>query len=361
VRRAALALALLVGLAAAPGLAAAKAPADFYGIAYGTSLGGHDFKRMGRANVGSLRVQMSWPQIQPKRTGGFEWLGTDLVVTRAAQRHIAVLPTLGGTPGWDAKGCSGAGCAKHIRVASKSQRNHWKRFVTAAARRYGPNGKFWGIHPELPYEPIQRWEIWNEQNNPKQGNAARRYAKLLALADKAISSVDPNGKAIVGGMFGDPNGSRKSSAWGYLAALYRHGARKHIGGVALHPYSPTVAGLGKQIKRIRKVMRAHHDASPQVYLTELGWGSGKPKKGGRGRGNAFVVGPKGQKKRLANSFRLLTKHRRSWNVGGVYWYQWKDPKNPPSGLCAFCYSSGLYKANGKTAKPALKAYERFTR
>ena len=79
------------------------------------------------------------------------------------------------------------------------------------------------------------------------------------------------------------------------------------------------------------------------------------------RGQAFVVSPKEQKKKLAKSFGLLTEHRRKWRIGGVFWYGWKDPKHAPPGLCAFCYSSGLYKANGETSKPALSAYKRFTR
>jgi hypothetical protein len=78
------------------------------------------------------------------------------------------------------------------------------------------------------------------------------------------------------------------------------------------------------------------------------------------RGAVFNVSPRRQKRNLARSFGLLTNHRRRWRIGGVYWFQWQDPKHPPPGLCAFCYSSGLYKADGETAKPALSAYERFT-
>ena len=75
---------------------------------------------------------------------------------------------------------------------------------------------------------------------------------------------------------------------------------------------------------------------------------------------AFVVDPRKQAQNLTSAFDLLTSHRDTWRIGGVYWFSWKDPLNPPAGLCAFCYSSGLYHSDGATAKPALSAFERFT-
>ena len=62
------------------------------------------------------------------------------------------------------------------------------------------------------------------------------------------------------------------------------------------------------------------------------------------------------------SFKLLASHRKKWNIGGVDWFSWKDPpKNAPDGLCAFCYSSGLYESNGTKAKPALGAFRAFAK
>jgi hypothetical protein len=362
-RRALLATTLLlaIGLAtAAP--AGAAVPRAFYGIMPGTALTQGDFKRMANARVGSLRVGLFWPGIQPKHHGPLNWASTDALVASAARKRISVLPILLGTPRYEADGCGSQACSRRIRIKSKSQRQDWQAFVKAAVQRYGHNGGFWQANSYLPYEPISRWQIWNEENSPKQHNSAKVYAKLLTASDKAVHAVDAHGKIMLGGMPGTPKGGKSATAWGYLARLYKAGAGKHFDAVALHPYSATIAGIRKQVKRIRRVLKRRHDANKATFITEIGWGSSRKRHAGTGsRGAAFNVGPKQQKRKLAQSFGLLTGHRRGWRIGGVYWYQWKDPRHAPAGLCAFCYSSGLYKADGKRAKPALSAYKRFTR
>jgi hypothetical protein len=352
---------LAIAVVTAPA-ASARVPRGFYGIVEGTPLTHADFNRMGNARVGSLRVQFYWPSIQPKHRGPLNWGFIDQKIAEAARQHISILPILVGTPAYEANGCVSQTCSRRIRVGTKSKRQDWQAFVKAAVRRYGRNGDFWRANPSLPYGPITRWQIWNEQNNPKQHNPAKVYAKLLTASDKAIRGVDAKARIMLGGMFGTPKGGKSSRAWSYLSALYKAGAGKHFDAVALHPYSPTISGIGKQIKRIRRVLKRHHDAKRPTFITEIGWGSSRKRHAGTGsRGAAFNVGPEQQKRKLTQSFGLLTSNRRTWRIGGVYWYQWKDPKNAPPGLCAFCYSAGLYKADGRTAKPALSGYKRFTR
>jgi hypothetical protein len=132
--------------------------------------------------------------------------------------------------------------------------------------------------------------------------------------------------------------------------------------VALHPYARNLAGIAYQVRRVRAVLDGNGDGAKPIFVDEIGWGSGAGTHypGTGSRGQVFVVSPRQQKRNLIASFRLLTNHRNTWHIEGVYWYGWKDPLNPPPGLCAFCYSSGLYEANGKTPKPALAAFERFT-
>ena len=352
---------LAIALVAAPA-AGASVPRRFYGIVPGTPLTDPDFNRMGNARVGSLRQQFFWPGIQPKRGGPLHWAAIDAVVARAAQQHISILPILVGTPGYEAHGCKSQDCRGHISLGTKRHRRDWQAFVKAAVRRYGRHGEFWNANSSFPYEPITRWQIWNEQNNPNERNPARLYGRLVTASDKALHGVDPKAQTVLGGMFGTPPGGKSSTAWGYLRALYKGRARRHFDAVALHPYSPTISGIRAQIRRVRRVLKSHHDGNRQILITEIGWGSSRKHHAGTGsRGAVFNVGPKQQKRKLARSFGMLTSNRRSWRIGGVYWFDWRDPKHPPAGLCAFCYSSGLYKADGKTAKPALSAYKRFTR
>jgi hypothetical protein len=361
-RRLALAatLALAVSFTALPGGASAAVPRNFYGIVPSTPLVSSDFARMGGAKVGTLRTGASWVDLQAAPTAGFNFAALDATVRSAAFNRIQLLPILAFEPSFVTGPCgSDQGCQRHIYISSAREKSAWVAYVTSVVQRYGPGGSFWQQNPGVPYEPVRRWQIWNEQNAENQKNSPKLYSKLLALSDNAISAVDPGAKIILGGMFGTPKGGL--TAWKYLSKLYASGAKKHFDAVALHPYAPTIDGIAFQIKKIRSVMKAHHDPKGEVDVTEISWGSSLKKHPGTGAlGATFNVGPKRQAKRLKQSFKLLTSHRSSWNIGGVYWFGWKDPRNPPPGLCAFCYSSGLYKSNGTSAKPSLRAYKRFT-
>jgi hypothetical protein len=340
-------------------------PRSFYGIDPSTELGPPDYQRMGAARVGSLRFLIPWPSVQTTRGGPFNFTIADSIVAGAASQHIDLLPILDGTPAFETGGCATSLCSSQIRIDTALQRKDWSSFVRAFVERYGPHGSFWAASPDVPYDPIMRWQIWNEQNNPNQENPPKLYAKLLALTDPVVHSVDPKAEIVTGGMFGSPPhepGRGGVTAWSYLDLLYKYGAGEHFDAVALHPYSPNDAGLAFQIKKIRSVLRARHHASVPILITEIGWGSSKKRFPGTGsRGQVFNVGLEQQKKKLQSSFRLLTSHRRSWRIGGVFWFTWKDPFQPPPGLCAFCYTAGLYKSDGTTAKPALGAYKSFTR
>jgi hypothetical protein len=355
---------LLTACGSGSGSGSAAVPKAFYGVVQSGSLPDAAFSSMHDAGVGSTRFQVSWPSVQFEPNGQFNWGPIDATVSGAARQHIDLLPLLYGTPSFEAGGCSSQSCEKRLPVHTAAQRAGWTAFVRAAAERYGPHGEFWKFfRGKVPYDPITHWEIWNEQNNPNQGNPASSYAKLLALTHSAIRSVDPSAELVVGGMFGTPKGSTQTgvTAWSYVDQLYADGAAPNFDAVALHPYSPSIRGIRYQIKKVREAMDAHRDASAPILVTELGWGSSKASHAGTGsRGAAFNVGLAQQAAKLTQSFRLLTNNRESWNIAGVYWYTWQDPLNPPNGLCAFCYSSGLYEADGTTPKPALHAFERFT-
>ena len=339
---------------------AARLPRGFYGITSLAPLDRKDFVRMGRADVGAFRFEISWSAVQASRRAPFDWSPIDHTVVRAARQGIALLPILIGTPRFDAPRCH---CTSTIRVRTRLQRAGWQRFVRGAVRRYGRGGSLWHERPSLPRDPITKWQIWNEQNNPVDHNPPRVYARLVALSRRAISSVDRTGELVLGGMFGTPNGSRKAgvSAWSYLNRLFKDGAGRDFDAVALHPYAPNLAGISYQIRRVRAVLDAHHAGSMPILVTEIGWGSSKERFPGTGsRGQVFNVGLEAQERKLESAFQLLTDRRRSWRIGAIFWFTWKDPRLPAPGLCAFCYSAGLYRANGRTAKPALRAYQSFT-
>jgi GH35 family endo-1,4-beta-xylanase len=338
----------------------AALPAGFWGVNVDSTvtLTPDDYSRMQSAGVRTLRVQLFWPAIQSEQGGPFSWDRTDGIVAQAAQHGIQVLPVLYGTPTFET-GCDTRDCHIKLPTVTHQERLDWVEFVEAAARRYGPGGLFWSQATTLPYHPISVWQVWNEPNNFTAGGQPRstpaEYADLVELTKSALTVVDPDSKLLLAGMFGTPNGSNDPdiTAWGVLHGIYEAGAGSDFDGVAIHPYAADVAGVSTQIARLYRVIA--QDGPPggvPIYVTEIGWGSGAP-----ATDRFLVETPQGQEQRLRDAFSMLLRNRARWDLAAVDWYSWRDPP-PGEGLCGFCYSAGLYTADG-TPKPALGAYREF--
>jgi polysaccharide biosynthesis protein PslG len=338
----------------------ASVPAGFWGVNVDSTLTltPEDYSRMQSAGVRTLRVQFFWPAIQSQRGGSFSWTHTDGIVSQAAQHGIQVLPVLYGTPAFET-GCTSRDCQIKLPTVGHQERLDWVAFVQAAARRYGPRGLFWSQAPTLPYKPISAWQVWNEPNNFTAGGQPRstpaEYADLVKLTKNALTVVDPESKLLLAGMFGTPNGSNDPdiSAWGVLHGIYRAGAGSDFDGVAIHPYATDVAGVSSQIARLHRVIaRNGPPGGVPIYVTEIGWGSDAPN-----TDHFLVETVQGQEEKLREAFSMLLRNRARWDIAGVDWYSWRDPP-AGTGLCGFCYSAGLYTAEG-TPKPALAAYQEF--
>ena len=52
---------------------------------------------------------------------------------------------------------------------------------------------------------------------------------------------------------------------------------------------------------------------------------------------------------------MLTGHRRSWRIGGVWWFSWADAKN----ACQFCDSAGLL-TESREGKPSWYLFNAWT-
>ena len=59
---------------------------------------------------------------------------------------------------------------------------------------------------------------------------------------------------------------------------------------------------------------------------------------------------------LKKSFGLILSHQKAWNVGRLFWFDWRDPSKSGVGKCSFCASAGLLRYD-RTPKPA---YHTFT-
>jgi hypothetical protein len=348
----ALIAALVVGAVAASPAVARKAPPEFFGLVPQSSPSNEDIDRMSRGRVGSVRVGVVWPAVEPT-DDQFDFAELDELIGRLAAAGIRPVPNLSGVPGYvDPDPLA-------LPVDNATEKEQWREFAAAFTARYGEGGTYWTTvfgtqHPGAAPLPVNTIQIWNEQNGPKHVDRPDpgKYAELIKVSHDAISAEDPSAEVLLGGMFGTPRGGGGIKAWTFLKRLYATaGVKESFDAVALHPYSPDIDGITEQVNKIRKALKKKKDKGKQLWLTELGWGS---KKKGR-----LGVGKKKQAKLLKGSFKLLLKKRGKWKVGGVQWYTWRDlPKGQAP--CDWCSTAGLFNTSGSKAKPSWKQFVKFT-
>jgi hypothetical protein len=299
---------------------------------------------MKRGGVDSVRLGIPWNGVE-LAPGEYNFRGIDDWVRRIARARLEAFPFIGATPSFYGHDFS------TLPSRTAQQRRAWAAFLRACVRRYGPRGRFWARNPRLPRRPIHRWQIWNEPNFfyftvPR---SPKLYAKLVKVSHRAIRRVDPHARIVLAGLFGHP-GQRPPKAYQATTFLRRFYSvpriRRSFEGVALHPYAKDARLLRPDIRSIRSIMRRHHDGSTGLYLTEIGWGSG--------RGTAFEKGPRGQVRELTQAFRILRRMRRSAHIKRVIWFSWDDL----AGSCDFCDSTGLVTQAGRP-KRAWYRYRSF--
>jgi hypothetical protein len=211
---------------------------------------------MAEARVKSVRVDVAWDSLQPRRGGRSAWhVGlVDRCVNLARARGMSVLGTLWRTPAW-ANGGRGA-------TSPPSRSGDFARFARWAARHF--RGR------------IDAWEIWNEPDDKGFFNGStRRYVKLLRAAYPAIKAGDPSALVVTGGVV------HNNDRW--LAAAYRAGARRYFDVVATHPYqgmgdaAPETVDSGgnwwlmTHVQAVHELMARRGDGSKPIWFTEFGW------------------------------------------------------------------------------------------
>jgi hypothetical protein len=347
--------------------AAQALPTGFWGVVPQNGLSAEQFQRLSRGGVESIRIPIGWPSVQPTKDGEFDWSGFDNQVEEAAKAGIKVVPFLTGAPEWAVPekrvpGAGGLMAPAHLPI-SGAGRTGWVSFLTAAVARYGSTGSFWSGHSGVPKIPIREWQIWNEPNfkyfiakpNPAE------YGKLVKISYTALRAADPEAKVILAGLFARPKGSRdpktgkhKSLNWyasDFVSQMYitTPGIKTKFNGASLHPYTIYAKELPGVIEEFREVLAANKDGGKGLYITELGWSSGKAS-----TGNKFAKGPAGQARELRTAFTKLRNKQVAWRLKGVYWFSVDDAP----GACNFCDHSGLF-GEGFRPKPAWSAYVKF--
>jgi polysaccharide biosynthesis protein PslG len=358
-------LALLV-----PSAAGAALPADFWGVVANQAPDPGQAQTLRQGGVESIRVPINWAAVQSSRGAEPDWGSVDPYVRGAAEAGISVLPFFIGPPAWAVgyEGVGGARAPVSLPVQSAAQRSAWRELLRLAVFRYGPGGSFWAENPLLPAHPIRIWQVWNEENfkyfaarpNPAQ------YGKLVVESFRDLRSADPGARMVLGGLFLQPKGGnvkpkpgrikRAYFAADFLERMYRAtpGVRGKFIAVALHPYSKYYGRLTGEIEEVRAALKKSRDPGRALWITELGWSSGRPT-AANGH-NQFEKGVNGQVRELTGAFKLLRAKAAPWRIKRVYWFSFTDEP----GSCNFCDGSGLFTRDF-AAKPSWSAYKRFAR
>ena len=222
-------LQLLAAASVLPGSAAAADPISHDRLGVNFTGAPPDLATASAAGVGLARDQV------------IAGSNTDAVVSLTAAAHLRLYPMLG-LPRSQGPAADAAAMAT---------------FVTSFAQRYGRGGSFWAAHPELPYLPVESYEIGNEPDitptTPADSTSLHyadpnAFAQVYQTARAALHQVDPAAQAVVGGML-------DSGAIGLDQAEWYLGAIGPMDAVGYHPYLYDVTTMEKDTLALRAVAR----------------------------------------------------------------------------------------------------------
>lgn len=222
-----------------------------------------------------VRVDFSWPIIQPDSPDHYKWKQYDAIVEAAGNHDIKVLAVLAYTPEWAQE----PRCARLVITKAAGKKcnpksvDDFARFARAAAIRYKNTN-------------LRGWEIWNEPNlssywKTTQANGyavhfdPQAYAKFANAAAEQIRLHDPDGVIVTGGlapMFEPkyPKGMRQSD---YLAQLLPLLHRDWFDAVGIHPYSwPVLPEKPEIYNAFYTVDNGNLQYNLRVILSSAGWG-----------------------------------------------------------------------------------------
>lgn len=296
---------------------------------------------MAASGIGYLRGTLDWGLVEDP-SGQYHWGIYDALFTELAQHHVRFLAGLLGEPTWEST--APAHGAKPGGYPPKSPAD-FAQFAALAVQRYGPGGTFWRENPNLPYDPVQAWEVWNEPNLAEYWEPRpnmRAYVALLRAADVAIKGVDPHAVVVSGGMpfYGSSDETK------FISALFRFGARGYFDALGIHPYSATVAQAEQRLGTARRLLDRFGDLRTAVWVTEVGWAGGDP--------DGFISNARGQRANAVKFFRFVNRNRRALRLGEVFWSAWQDRISGPGPRNWWGFHLGVISTAGRP-KPALGA------
>lgn len=343
---------VLAASLAAPAAAQAVTPNPFYGVVGVHAPNQVELNRLATAGAGTYRIQVDWRFIEP-RPGVRNWGPTDLFFAQAALAGVNALPDLLGVPKWISRRDRDRPPLRNAR-----QRTAWTALLSDLAHRYGSNGTFWSMHPELPRRPVTTWEIWHEPNlgiffggRPSPA----RFARLLMTSSAALKGADPAAQVISGGIWPYGTGKHSMDMVSFLRKLYRvPGASSAFDALAIHPFAPNPKGVVRLVAAARRIMRSHGDGAKPIWVTSFGWVTG-----GRGlRTPKLRATPREQAAKLTKTYHLLSARSGALGIARALWFSYTDSVGRSASSPDFLLGrAGLFRPNGRP-KPSWFAFAR---
>jgi hypothetical protein len=303
---------------------------------------------LGATPIGSYRVPFSWAAAEPEPGAAYDFTSHDRLVAAAARAGVQLLPVLSDSPPWVRGSSARAGEPPEAGV----EMSRFEQFAAAAARRFGRRGSFWREHPELPYRPIEGWEVWNEPNFPSfwyDGRPPRAadYRLLLAAARRGLKAGDRRARIVFGGLAYGEAGVKPLR---YMRAFLRaRESRCLFDDMAIHPYSTSPARALRSVRRMRALLDASGRSDAGLLLTEYGWSTGGDPS------HRFHVSERGQRRNLVRLTRALLRQRAELRLEGIYWFALRDAPGDAGDQSWWGWGTGLLREDG-SPKPAFDAY-----
>jgi polysaccharide biosynthesis protein PslG len=314
------------------------APRSFYGVMAADNPTSSETALMAAGGVGTLRINLVWAWVQPDSPADHDWSHYDQVIGDAARQGIRVLPTIYGSPAWAA--------IKQNYPPWQDNVHAFRAFATAVAQRYGTNGTFWAMHPEIPKLPVRWWQLWNEASSSTFWDAtpsAREYVDLLRVFRAGIKDGDPSAMILLSGLFPTPRAPGSIAFKLFLRGIYKRGGKPLFDGAAIHPYGSTPGRVLQRVLAMRRIMDRFNDERTPIWVTEVGWATdGLPR--------GAVVSPGAQETYLVDTYRDLAAVRSRLKIAGVVWFCFRDH----GGFAWFDYTGLLTQDLG--AKPAWRGF-----
>jgi hypothetical protein len=298
---------------------------------------------MADSGVTALRMPFYWNNIEPAK-GQFDFKAIDPFVAATARAHIELLPIALRTPAW---------AAAHPKLVNSppARPSDYADFMTALVDRYGPQGTYWRDNPDVPKQPIQAWQLWNEPNHDHYWSDqpyAAGYVRMARAGSDAVHKADP-GATVVSAGFAD-------RSWESVSEIYRAGAKGVFDAIAIHPYTFEVQNVMRLVRYARRSLRQAGDPDRPLWLTEVTWSSGKRP------GHTpfpFETTVPDQAKRLGEAIPQLIAQRKALGIDRIFWENWISTDSNHENPFDFSGLRVLHPDGKVTAKPAFDAYKKI--